>query len=370
MSVVLPADKQVKHCCIKIETVNLIIMKRVKKITATALMILFGLTSCQNEVNDVQGDNPNSANSTTANNMKRASMYDGSADNSLDGSSCTSILLPATATVNGSKITLFTQLDLQLVATILDKFNDDNDSVVLQFPLRVRTTNYNEVTVNNQTEFNAILNVCAAAEALGQGAVNSLNISFPITLLTYNVSLQQTGNVVITSEKQLYTYMVNISSTELFAVKYPIKVTLYDGTESTVTSDAEFQAEINSSIATEATMKEAEANSKKMETILVNGTFKLQSFVTAGVDSANEYKNTTIDFANDWKVKAGNNLTTTATGTYVVRSELNILLELKFTGSSSFSLLNNTWKVNSFNASTITLVSNTNTAISLVLKQI
>jgi hypothetical protein len=164
--------------------------------------------------------------------------------------------------------------------------------------------------------------------------------------------------------------MVNISSTELFAVKYPIKVTLYDGTESTVTSDAEFQAEINSSIATEATMKEAEANSKKMETILVNGTFKLQSFVTAGVDSANEYKNTTIDFANDWKVKAGNNLTTTATGTYVVRSELNILLELKFTGSSSFSLLNNTWKVNSFNASTITLVSNTNTAISLVLKQI
>jgi hypothetical protein len=29
-----------------------------------------------------------------------------------------------------------------------------------------------------------------------------------------------------------------------------------------------------------------------------------QSFVTAGVDSANNYKDSTVDFANDWKVKA------------------------------------------------------------------
>jgi hypothetical protein len=28
---------------------------------------------------------------------------------------------------------------------------------------------------------------------------------------------------------------------------------------------------------------------------------KVQSFVTAGVDSANNYKDTTVDFANDWK---------------------------------------------------------------------
>jgi hypothetical protein len=36
----------------------------------------------------------------------------------------------------------------------------------------------------------------------GQGAITSLNINFPITILTYNLSLQQTGSVVITSEKQ------------------------------------------------------------------------------------------------------------------------------------------------------------------------
>jgi hypothetical protein len=370
MMVVLLTEKRIKHRYIKIQIVKFKIMKRVKGITAIALMTIFGLTSCQNEGTGSQGDQPNSANSTTANNMKRTSMFDGSADNSVDGTSCSSILLPATATVNGSKITLFSQLDYQLVVNALGKFNDDNDSVVLQFPLTVKTSSYTEVQVNNQTEYNAILSACAAAEASGQGAVNSLNISFPMTILTYNLSLQQTGSIVITSEKQLYTYMTTIRSTELFTVNYPIEVTSSDGTESTVTSDAEFQAEMNASIATEATMKEAEDNSKKMTTILVNGSFKVKSFINAGADSANNYKDTTVDFANDWKLKAVSGATTTASGAYAVSSELSVFLELNFTGNTSFSSLNNTWKVVSFTTSTITLQSNTNAAVSLVLTQI
>jgi hypothetical protein len=47
---------------------------------------------------------------------------------------------------------------------------------VLQFPLR-KTSNYTEVTANNQTEYNAILNACSTAEASGQGAITSLNIN-------------------------------------------------------------------------------------------------------------------------------------------------------------------------------------------------
>jgi hypothetical protein len=69
-------------------------------------------------------------------------------------------------------------------------------------------------------------------------------------------------------------------------------------------------------------------------------------------------------------LKAVTAFTTTATGTYAVSSELNVFLELKFTGNTSFSLLNNTWKVASFTASTITLESSTNAAVKLVLTQI
>jgi hypothetical protein len=63
-------------------------------------------------------------------------MYDGSFDDFIDGASCSSIVLPAIAKVNGSQVTFFSQLDYQQVISILGRFNQD--SVVLQFPLRVK----------------------------------------------------------------------------------------------------------------------------------------------------------------------------------------------------------------------------------------
>jgi hypothetical protein len=65
------------------------------------------------------GDNPNAANSTTANNMKRTSMYDGSKDDYIDGNCSSIIVLPATVFANGTKVTLLTQLDYLTVISIL-----------------------------------------------------------------------------------------------------------------------------------------------------------------------------------------------------------------------------------------------------------
>jgi lipopolysaccharide export system protein LptA len=68
-----------------------------------------------------------------------------------------------------------------------------------QFPLTVKVSNYTEVRAENQADYNAILNACSSAEASGQDAI--FDSKFPITILTYNFKLQQTGSVVIKSEK-------------------------------------------------------------------------------------------------------------------------------------------------------------------------
>jgi hypothetical protein len=44
--------------------------------------------------------------------------------------------------------------------------------------------------------------------------------------------------------------------------------------------------------------------------------FKVESYVSAGADSANDYKDFTIDFANDMSIKVVNAGSTAATGTY------------------------------------------------------
>ncbi|APA00399.1 hypothetical protein [Flavobacterium commune] len=347
-------------------------MKTLKWIAGIALMGIFSLTSCQSEVDEVQGENPNTntANSTTANNLKRVSMYDGTSDDFIDDSSCSSIKFPFTAIVNGVELTFVSQLSYESAINILGALNNDDDSVKIQFPITIKMSDYTEVTVTSQSQYDAIIDDCDEAEDDGKDPISALDIDFPITVLTYDASLVQTGSVTFTSEKQLFTYIQGMSNSEYFSVKYPVNVTLADGSTMEINSDLELKASITTALNIEEAMDEAEDDKEDLETILVNGTFKVNSYLNAGVDSTNNYLGATIDFANDWKVKSLNALTTIATGTYTVTSDTNVYLQMSFAGSTDFSLFNKTWKVTSFTASTITLESKTNSAIKLVLKQI
>ncbi|WP_366183542.1 hypothetical protein [Flavobacterium ovatum] len=345
-------------------------MKKLRIITGMTLVALFGFTSCQNEVDVVTGENPNSTNSTTANNIKRTSMYDGSFDDFLDGASCSSIVLPATAIVNGTTVSLLTEANYAQVISILGMFNNDQDTVVLQFPLKVKMSNYTEVTVNNQSEYNTIIDVCSQAESDGREAIKCINFNFPMTLLTYNLTFEQTGSIVIQSKQELYTYMNKANDNELFALNYPVKVTFSDNTTVSINSNAELQSSINECRAKDTAEDDAKEKVARLQKIMVDGAFKVQSYIKLGVDTATDYKDYTIDYTNDFKVKATNGLISTVNGTYAVTSETDVFFQMTFSGNATFNLLNNNWKVTSFNSSTITLQSSTNAAVTLVLKQI
>ncbi|MCF7561081.1 hypothetical protein L3X39_10580 [Sabulilitoribacter multivorans] len=352
-------------------------MKNLKFLTAILLTSILSFTSCQEEIDTENGQNPNTnnASSPTANNLERASMYDGSFDDFLDGISCSSILLPVTATINNTEITIINESQYNLVLNILGEFTNDDDSIEFQFPLTVRLSNYTEVQVANQSEYDALVAACEEAESRAEDAINCLNIDFPITILTYSLNFEQTGSVVIESEQQLYTYMNNFSNDELFAVNYPITATL-NGDSNTVveiSSDLDLQARITECLGTEDAKEEAEENAQTLETILVDGLFKVESFVTAGVNAANDYADYTIDFANDLSCTAENTVNATiqdVEGTYAVTSELEVYLSLTFTGNATFELLNHNWEVTSYSTNSISLQSTTNAAITLVLSQI
>ena len=350
-------------------------MKTLNLFIALLFTSFIGLTSCQDEIDNENGQNPNTntANSTTASNLERSAMFDGSFDDFLDGTPCSSILFPVTAIVNDTQITLLSEADYSLVLNLLGQFS--NDEIVLQFPLSVRLSNYTEVEVANQSEYDALVNTCNQLEEEGKAAINCLDIDFPITILTYSLNLDQTGSVVIESEQELYNYMDNFSNSELFSVNYPITATLKGESNTVVeiTSDLDLQSKINECLEYENTISEAEKDANTLEDILVSGIFKVQSFVTAGVDKATDYANYTIDFANDFSVTAKNTVNTTAQdvqGTYAVTSEMEVFLQLTFSGNATFQLLNQTWEITSFSYSSISLKSTTNAAITLVLSQV
>ena len=350
-------------------------MKNLRILTATLLVSILSFTSCQDEIDTENGDRPNtnSAASPTANNLERTAMFDGSFDDFLDGVSCSSILLPVTATVNGSEVNILTEADYQLVLNIIGSVVGDNDTVELQFPFSVKLSNYTEVEVTNQTEYDAIIDACEQAEIAGEAAINCLDIDFPITILTYSLNLDQTGSVVLNSDEELFTFMNEFSENELFSLNYPITATLNNDAVVTLTSDLDLRTSVSECTANDEIMAEAEEDAATLEAILVDTMFKVESYVSSGVDTANDYADYTIDFANDLTIMAENQVDATAQdveGTYTVASGMEVFLSLDFTSNASFQLLNNTWEVTSFSSTSISLKSTTNAAITLVLSEI
>jgi hypothetical protein len=350
-------------------------MKHLKLLTILFLTSILSLTSCQDEIDSENGnrEDTNNATSPTASNLERSSMYDGSFDDFLDGISCSSILLPVTATVNNIEVNIISESDYSLVSNILGALTDDEDIIELQFPLTVRLSNYTEVDVLNQTEYNALVEACETEENEATNAINCINIDFPITILTYNLNIEQTGSVVIESEQELYTYMNNFSDDALFSVNYPITATLSNDTVVEITSDIDLQNSITECLGTDEAIENAKDDAIELEGILIDGAFKVESFVSSGVDTASNYADYSINFANDLTVSVANTVNITLEdieGTYQVASELDVFFSLSFSGNASFELLNHNWRVTSFTTTSISLQSTTDAAVTLVLTQI
>ncbi|KJD32583.1 hypothetical protein PK35_10295 [Tamlana nanhaiensis] len=352
-------------------------MKNLKFLTLLFLVSVFTLTSCQDEIDSENGNNPNTNSSTspTASNLERSSMHDGSFDDFLDGTSCSSILFPFTATINDTQVTLISESDYSLVLDILGEFIADDDSIEFQFPITVKTSNYTEVVVTNQAEFDAIVDACETAEENAKDAISCLDIDFPITILTYNLNVEQTGSVVFESEQALYSYMSNLEDDQLFAINYPITATLKGDSNTVIeiSSDLDLQSQISDCLDYEAMEDEAEDNAEALENILVDTTFKVESFISSGVELANDYVEYTIDFGNDLACTAENIVNSTIAdieGTYEVTSQTEVYLTLSFSSYANFQLFNNSWEVTSYSENSISLKSTTNAAVTLVLTQI
>lgn len=350
-------------------------MKNLKLITVFALAVVFAFSSCQSEENEQIGTNPNANNSTstTAKSYERVGMNDGSDDDFLDGSACTELLFPLTASINGQQVTLISDADFTAVLNIIGQFNDDADTVEFNFPITVRKSNYTEVVVSSQQELDALKQECENAENQGEDAISCVDFQFPITMLTYNIALEQTGSVVIQSEQQLFTFVSDLEGDELFAVNYPISATVSNGTTLQINSDAEFQAAISECVQFEEEKDQAATVATEVEAILTNSTFKVESFVNAGVNIANDYVDWTFEFKNDLKLVAKNIVNTAlgeVEGTYSVSSETEAFVNITFAGNTAVSALGNEWIIDTYTNTVIILKSKTDASVTLSFRKL
>ncbi len=196
------------------------------------------VTSCREEESEfIQGpqDQVLQANSAVANLMRRTAMNDGSDDNIIDQANCISLEFPFTVTVNGMVITVTSEEDLDTVEDILDEFDDDDDTIEIEFPITIVLSDFSEVTINSLDEFEDYVDDCEGENEFDDD-IECIDIQYPITVSVFDTNNELIDTITINSDRDLYFFIEDLDDDKIVNVEFPITLILSDGTEISVSN--------------------------------------------------------------------------------------------------------------------------------------
>ncbi|MDY7394714.1 hypothetical protein UMM65_05630 [Aureibaculum sp. 2210JD6-5] len=225
-------------------------MKQTIKTTKLLLLGLLIFSSCRTE-ESVLIPGPNESNFTADSNlaglMKRTALKDGSFDNIIDRANCFTVQFPYTVFANGIQVVVNSSADFESVENIFDDHDDDTDTIQIQFPITVTLEDFTEVTLNNQTEFDALASTCKGENEMDDD-IECVDFRFPITISTYNTVTEQFDKDQLLNDRELFDFIDDFKSDDISNIEFPVVVIRSDETEITTNTMPELEAEITAAI--------------------------------------------------------------------------------------------------------------------------
>ncbi len=198
------------------------------------------LNSCQEEFEEVAGGNDQetiTADSSTAALIQKTASNDGSFDNIVDGASCFAVKFPYTVEVNGIQVTIDSREDLHTIEDIFDEVDVDDDILEFIFPITITFADFSELVIENAEHLRELAAECI--EGGDDDDIECIDFVYPITLFTFDINNQQTGEVVIESDEQLRKFFDGLDNDDLVSIQFPLTLKKFDGTEIVVDSNGE-----------------------------------------------------------------------------------------------------------------------------------
>jgi hypothetical protein len=218
-------------------------MKMNLKLLAMISMIaLFNFSGCQQEVTEIIDTPPAQVitpGSNVADLIERTSLRDGSNDNIIDNSSCTSLVLPITVMVNGLEIVLDSEEDFVTVEHIIDEFDDDEDVIEIYYPITVVQADHSEILINNEDDFEVLLDLCT--EDGSDDDIECIDFVYPFTVSVFDSENQLSEVLTIKDDKDLYDFFDDFDEDEIASFNFPVTVILPDGQEYSVNNNDELE---------------------------------------------------------------------------------------------------------------------------------
>jgi hypothetical protein len=323
------------------------------------LMLLFvislTLVNCQKEENEIIDDSQTPKTSSLVSNtpliglISRTTQNPTSLDNILDNSSCFSVQLPVTVIVNGNTIVVSTQANYQTVQNAINAFSNDDDIVNFVYPITIKFQDFSTRVLNNSTDLDNALEVCGEDDGFNE--IDCIAINYPIVVNVYDVNNQIANSIVITSNTQLFNYIINLDSQTISTIVYPISVTNSSGQSIVINSNSELENFIDNSI---NDCDDSSVPSPTFISILTSGTWRVSYFSEDGVDDTSNYLGYVFTFNSNFSTQIVKNaVTTSGTWSNYMDSGDN-KLNLTF-GSSNLEELVEDWNVLEYSQTVIRL---------------
>jgi hypothetical protein len=151
--------------------------------------------------------------------------------------------MPYVVKVNGETIAINSSADYQLVSDNINASSDDDDALMIVFPVRIEYYNYEETNVDNQFDFEALLSYWETQTDI-LSKINCVNIVYPISINIYDSDDKTTSSITIISDKSFYKFLNNLKDTQFIAINYPISITDDEGNSSSIETNTQLETAI------------------------------------------------------------------------------------------------------------------------------
>ncbi|WP_318311865.1 hypothetical protein [Flagellimonas crocea] len=312
---------------------------------AAIVVLVLGVSSCQEEYEEIGGGNEEqtiSANSNTAVLIQKTSSNDGSYDNIVDGASCFAVQFPYTVNVNGVEVTIDSKSDLEVIEEIFDEFDDDDNVLDIVFPITITLSDFSEITIENQDELQLMARECL--EGGGDDDIECIDFVYPITLFTFDLQNQLSGEAQVESDKDMRIFFAELEENQLISVQFPITLKKYDGTEVLIESNEALAAALEMAKNEcdeddDNNYNDDDFSKEGLDELLTSCPLEVRQVIREELDNTTQYFERLLTFSDDGTVVMSNYTTADVTGTWSTEmTDSGVMLSLEFETLIDFNL--------------------------------
>ncbi len=331
------------------------------KFALLAVFSLYLFTRCQQEVEEIiepPNDQVITGDSIVANLVQRTALRDGSSDNIVDGSSCTSLELPISVVVNGLEMVLDSEDDFFTVEHIVDKFDNDEDYIEIIFPVKVILADHSVLELNNEDDLANLIAECT--ENSVDDDIECVDFKFPLSISIYNSDNQVSDVITLNEDSELYQFIHNLKETDFASINFPITLVVAEGDEMVIHNNDELEdALINAIDACDEDddndHNDDDVDDSELINVLIDGHWEISEHVMNSVSNTAGFAGYIFTFFEDGRAKAlkGDSF---IEGKWDSNGDDGTLeLELDFGANSPFNNLQRNWDILEFDGNVIRL---------------